>query len=110
MVYIDRIYISGDGLTNLENDEEFSKEVEKVELAPKKNKRCLRFQFLQKVGEIGIVHNILLGMLARYTVIKVCSYFWTRIISHKIKKLKMTHRSDSVTNQFDFCLGNTSRY
>ena len=77
------IYISGDGLTNLENDEEFSKEVEKVELAPKKNKRCLRFQFLQKVGEIGIVHNILLGMLARYTVIKVYSYFWTRIISHK---------------------------
>ena len=101
------IYISGDGLTNLENDEEFSKEVEKVELAPKQNKRCLRFQFLQKVGEIGIVHNILLGMLARYTVIKVYSYF---LDENNFTQTKMTHRSDSVTNQFDFCLGNTSRY
>ena len=79
------IYISGDGLTNLENDEEFSKEVEKVELTPKKKTRSLRFQFLQKVGEISIVHNIMLGILARYTVIKVYSYFWTRIISHKKK-------------------------
>ena len=98
------IYILGDGLANLENDEEFSKEVEKVELAPKQNKRCLRFQFLQKVGEIGIVHNIMLGMLARYTVIKVYSYFLDE------NNFKMTHRSDFVTNQFDFCLGNTSRY
>ena len=77
------IYISGDGLTNLENDEEFSKKVEKVELAPKQNKRCLRFQFLQKVGEISIVHNIMLGILARYTVIKVYGYLCTKIISHK---------------------------
>ena len=44
------MYTSGDGLANLENDEEFSKEVEIVALAPKQNKRCLRFQFLQKVG------------------------------------------------------------
>ena len=74
------MYTSGDGLANLENDEEFSKEVEIVELAPKQNKRCLRFQFLQKVGEISFVHNIMLGILARYTVIKVYSYLWTKII------------------------------
>ena len=84
--------------------------MEKVELAPKQNKRCLRFQFLQKVGEISIVHNIMLGILARYTVIKVNGYFWTKIISHKILNKYFYLKSDSVTNKFDFCLGNTSRY
>ena len=101
------MYTSGDGLANLENDEEFSKEVEIVDLAPKQNKRSLRFQFLQKVGEISFVHNIMLGILARYTVIKVYSYLWTKII---ILNKDFFPKSDSVTNQFDFCIGNTSRY